>query len=87
VAKKKKKAARGDAFCGSWPEDRYEVRCVLPTPDFVWHDRYHFARNAQEAARRRRDAGLVVNIQVVRLSDDAVLFDLEKGAELLLEAW
>lgn len=84
---KAKKIAAGDAFLGSWPEDRYEVRCVLPTPEFIWHDRYHFARNAQEAARRRREAGLVVNIQVIRLSDDAVLFDLVGGAELLLDAW
>ncbi|SDQ72538.1 hypothetical protein [Thermostaphylospora chromogena] len=70
-----------------WPPDRYEVRCTFAPPDYAMNDRYHFAEFAYEAARRARDIGLARQIQVIRLSDGAVLFDLLTGREVPIAEW
>lgn len=71
----------------AWPVDRYKVRCELPAPDFVTVCCYHFAEHAREAALRLRREGLALGIQVVRLADNAVLFDLAAGIEVAPEEW
>jgi len=70
-----------------WPPDRFEVRCAFPAPDPVASDRYHFAKFAHEAASRIRDVGFARQIQVIRLSDGAVLFDLMSAREVPIENW
>ncbi|MFI0423058.1 hypothetical protein [Spongiactinospora sp. 9N601] len=70
-----------------WPPDRFEVRCAFPPPDSTVSDRYHYAEFAYEAARRHRELGWAQHVQVVRLSDGGVLFDLAASHELPLEAW
>jgi hypothetical protein len=70
-----------------WPTDRYKVRCELPAPDFSTVCCYHFPENAREAALRLRREGLATGIQVVRLADNVVLFDLAAGIELSPDDW
>ncbi|MCG5217647.1 hypothetical protein [Streptosporangium sp. KLBMP 9127] len=70
-----------------WPPDRYELRCTFPPPEYPSIDRYHFAEFAVEAARRLREIGLVHQLQVVRLSDGNVLFDLVSAHETPIDAW
>ncbi|WP_285776768.1 hypothetical protein [Microtetraspora sp. NBRC 13810] len=70
-----------------WPGDRYEVRCTFPPPDYATSDFYHYAEFAYEAARRIRDAGLARQVQVVRMRDNTVLFDLMTSQEAPLDAW
>jgi hypothetical protein len=70
-----------------WPTDRYKVRCELPAPDFSTVCCYHFPEHAREAALRLRWEGLALGIQVTRLDDNVVLFDLAAGIELSPEYW
>ncbi|MDF5757555.1 hypothetical protein [Spongiactinospora sp. TRM90649] len=70
-----------------WPPDRFEVRCDFPPPDFTVADRYHYAEFAYEAARRHREVGWAQAVQVVRLSDGGVVFDLASAHELPLDTW
>jgi hypothetical protein len=70
-----------------WPPDRYELRCTFPPPDFASSDRYHFAEFALEAARRLREIGLAHQVQVVRLGDGILLFDLVTSHEIPFDAW
>lgn len=71
----------------AWPPDRYEVRSARPVPDRAAADRYHFARTAHEAATRLRDVRFATQIQVVRIGDGAILFDLVAGVEVPLNHW
>jgi hypothetical protein len=70
-----------------WPRDRYEVRCALPAPYFATNDRYHFPAHAHEAVRRLQQDGLAMEIQVIRLGDGIVLFDLMANIDLPLGDW
>ncbi len=70
-----------------WTPDRYEVRLMRPAPDFTSVDRYHFAKNAHEAVSRVLEVGYATQIQVIRLEDGVVLFDLTAGIDAPLEAW
>ncbi len=70
-----------------WPPDRFEVRCVRASPEFSSSDRYHYAKNAHEAVLRLRDAGLVTQLQAIRIEDGAVLFDLASGTSVPAEQW
>ncbi|GAA1267938.1 hypothetical protein Psi02_09830 [Planotetraspora silvatica] len=70
-----------------WPVDRFEVRSIRPNPGFGAADRYASATAAYEAAMRMRDSGLATQIQVIRIEDGVVLFDLTSGVEMPLEAW
>jgi len=76
-----------DPLPSIWPEDRYELRCALPAPFFATTDRYHFPNHAHEAAHRIRQEGQAMEIQVIRLSDGAVLFDLLAGIDRPLNEW
>jgi hypothetical protein len=71
----------------AWPKDRYEVRFTRPAPDFTSVDRYHYAKNAHEAVSQLQEAGNVTQIQVIRLEDRVVLFDLAAGIDAPFEAW
>lgn len=70
-----------------WPSDRYELRFTRPAPDFTTVDCYHFAKNAREAVSRLQEAGYAGQIQVVRIEDGVVLFDLTAGIDAPLDAW
>jgi hypothetical protein len=70
-----------------WPPDRFEVRSVRPAPDRGTADRYSSAERAYEAVTKLRDAGLAIQIQVIRLEDGITLFDLLAGIEEPLENW
>ncbi|MEV5412303.1 hypothetical protein AB0K60_26145 [Thermopolyspora sp. NPDC052614] len=70
-----------------WPDDRYELRCALPAPFFATNDRYHFPAHAYEAMRRIQQEGQAMEIQVIRLGDGAVLFDLLAGIDIPLSEW
>jgi hypothetical protein len=71
----------------AWPPDRFEVRCTFPPPTYNVVDRYHFAEFAYEAAVSHREIGLAHQVQVIRLSDGGVLFDLLAAHETPLAAW
>ncbi|GII56249.1 hypothetical protein Pth03_46380 [Planotetraspora thailandica] len=70
-----------------WPPDRFEVRSARPIPDFRSAERYAFAPLAQEAVARMREAQIATQIQVIRLDDGVVLFDLAVGVEAPPETW
>ncbi|MBP2708372.1 hypothetical protein JOL79_31795 [Microbispora sp. RL4-1S] len=70
-----------------WPEDRYEVRSYRSPGDRGTEDRYHLAEQAHEAVVRLRQAGLAMQIQVIRLHDGVTLFDLMAGVDQPIEAW
>ncbi|MBB5130990.1 hypothetical protein HNP84_000678 [Thermocatellispora tengchongensis] len=70
-----------------WPPDRFEVRCTFPPPDFTSSDRFHYPEFAYELARRLREGGYARQIQVIRLSDGAVLFDLMSAREVPVANW
>ncbi|MFO7250036.1 MAG: hypothetical protein DIU60_004715 [Actinomycetes bacterium] len=76
-----------DPLPSIWPEDRYELRCALPEPFFATTDRYHFAAHAYEAAHRISREGHAMEIQVIRLSDGAVLFDHLAGIDRPFNEW
>ena len=55
--------------------DRYEVLCERIAPFPESRDRYHFAKNAMEAARALERIGLARRVVVIRLTDNTVLYD------------
>jgi hypothetical protein len=70
-----------------WPSDRFELRCSYPPPQFSSTDRYHYPELVYEAVQRLRETGFALEIQVVRLIDGAVVFDLMAGVDLPLNSW
>jgi hypothetical protein len=70
-----------------WPPDRFEVRTLRTPPGAGAIDRYAYAATTHEAVNRLRDAGLVTQIQVIRLNDRALLFDLVEGVSAPVEEW
>ncbi|MGP4104561.1 hypothetical protein [Nonomuraea sp. KM90] len=70
-----------------WPADRYEVLCQRSAPFQGSRDRYHFAEHAMEAAQALETAGLAIRVAVIRISDDAVIYDPDSGVELPSEQW
>ncbi|MBX6168058.1 hypothetical protein [Thermobispora bispora] len=63
------------------------MRSIRPGPEAPAADRYHFSALAQEAALRLRDIGLATQIQVIRLADGAILYDLAAGVHRPLAEW
>ncbi|ADG88851.1 hypothetical protein TBS_11540 [Thermobispora bispora] len=77
----------GDGFTHAWPPDRYEVLCERIAPFPESRDRYHFAKNAMEAARALERIGLARRVVVIRLTDNTVLYDPVANVNVPPEAW
>ena len=70
-----------------WPPDLYQVTITRPAPDFTTVDGYHYAEFARDAAIHVTEAGLAIQVKVIRLADGMVLFDLQSGVSIPAESW
>ncbi|MBO3745962.1 hypothetical protein J5X84_07775 [Streptosporangiaceae bacterium NEAU-GS5] len=58
-----------------------------PAPDFTTVDGYHYAEFARDAAIHVTEAGLAIQVKVIRLADGKVLYDLQSGLSLPADSW
>ncbi|GAA2877569.1 hypothetical protein GCM10010517_39130 [Streptosporangium fragile] len=78
---------RNTALPPVWPGDRYEVVCERDDPHGTTRDRYHFPQYAVHSARSLETAGLARRVRVIRLADDAVIYDRVNGIDLSPDEW